>query len=389
MKRGFFGGTFNPPHLGHIRAAAAAAKQLGLEELYWIPAGIPPHKELPDGSADNAQRLEMSKLAAAEIPGAQVLDWEMNRPGRSYTADTVERLLAEKKDGELWMLCGTDMLETLPEWYRGEWLMQTLCVAVYPRHEGETAHLHDLAAAYGRDYGTKVEVIDMEPTDVSSTMLRTELAQGRGAALLSRSVYGYVLRNRLYGVRPEPEALWELAKEWYAPKRIPHVLGCRETAVKLAQRWGEDLLDAETAAILHDITKKTPVKEQLQFCEKCGIMTPNISEEYEATLHAFSGAAAAELEFGISDRVRDAIMWHTTGKADMTLLEKIIWLADYMEPTRKTEGLEEIRTLAYSDLDAALCLAMEKSIRYMEEAGFHLHPATGEALACLRKEIHS
>lgn len=388
MKRGFFGGTFNPPHLGHIRAAAAAAKQLGLDVLYWIPAGIPPHKVLPAGSADNAQRLEMARLTASEIPGAQVLDWEMTRPGRSYTADTVERFLSEGIDGELWILCGTDMFETLPDWYRGDWLMKTLCVAVYPRKEGETAHLRALAAAYSRDYGTKVAVIDLAPTDVSSTFLREELGKGKGAALLSRPVYGYILKNRLYGVRPEPEALWELALKWYQPKRIPHVLGCRETAVKLAVRWGEDVLDAETAAILHDITKKMPVKEQLQFCERCGIIIPNFSEAYEATFHAFSGAAAAAMEFGVSERIRDAIMWHTTGKADMTLLEKIIWLADYMEPTRKTEGLAEIRELAFTDLDAALRRAMENSINYMERAGFHLHPVTGEALAFLRKEIH-
>ena len=387
MKRGFFGGTFNPPHLGHIRAAEAAAKQLGLDQLYWIPAGIPPHKVLPAGSADNAQRLDMTKLAASEIPGAQVLDWEMNRPGRSYTADTVERFLSEKIDGELWMLCGTDMFETLPDWYRGDWLLRTLCVAVYPRKEGETAHLRELAAAYEREYGAKTAVIDVEPTDISSTELRAALGTGRGAALLSLPVYGYILKNRLYGVRPEPEALWELALPWYQPKRVPHVMGCRETAVELAKRWGEDVSDAETAAILHDITKKTPVKEQLQFCEKCGIIIPNFAEAYEPTFHAFSGAAAAVLEFGVSERIRDAIMWHTTGKADMTLLEKIIWLADYMEPTRKTEGLDEIRKLAYTDLDAALCRAMENSILYMKGAGFHLHPATGEALAFLRKEI--
>ena len=386
MKRGFFGGTFNPPHLGHIRAAAAAAKQLGLDRLYWIPAGIPPHKELPADSADNRQRWEMTLLAASEIPGAQVLDWEMTRPGRSYTADTVERFLAEEPEGELWLLCGTDMFETLPDWVRGDWLLKTVCVAVYPRRDGETERLQALAEAYERDYGAHTAVIDVEPLEVSSTYLREVLRSGGGTELLSDKVYDYVLQHRLYGACPDGDTLWRLAEPWYRPKRVPHVLGCRETAVKLAERWGEDVRDAETAAILHDITKKTPVTEQLQFCEKCGILIPNFSEEYEATLHAFSGAAAAQLEFGVSDRVRDAIMWHTTGKADMTLLEKIIWLADYLEPNRTTPGVEYVRELAFRDLDAALILAMEHSIRYMQGAGYHLHPATGEALAFLKKE---
>lgn len=386
MKRGFFGGTFNPPHLGHIRAAAAAAKQLGLDQLYWIPAGIPPHKQLPADSADNRQRWEMTLLAASEIPGAQVLDWEMTRPGRSYTADTVERFLTERADGELWLLCGTDMFDTLPDWVRGEWLLKTVCVAVYPRRDGEEAHLRELAAKYEREYGARTAVIDVEPLEVSSTYLRESLASGRGGELLSGKVYDYVLQHRLYGASPDGDTLWRLAQPWYKPKRVPHVLGCRETAVRLARRWGEDVLDAETAAILHDITKKMPVTEQLQFCEKCGIIIPNFAEEYEAMFHAFSGAAAAVLEFGVSDRVRDAIMWHTTGKAGMALLEKIIWLADYIEPNRTTPGVEEVRALAFENLDAALVLAMEHSIGYMTEAGYHLHPATGEALAFLKKE---
>ena len=385
MKRGFFGGTFNPPHLGHIRAAAAAAKQLELDRLYLIPAGIPPHKQLPADSADSRQRWEMTCLAASEIPGAETLDWEMTRPGRSYTADTVERFLSDGTEGELWLLCGTDMFETLPDWVRGDWLLKTVCVAVYPRKRGETAQLRALAAQYERDFGTKTAVIDVEATEVSSTELRASLASGKGAELLSAKVYDYVLRHRLYGASPDGDTLWRLAEPWYKPKRIPHVLGCRETAVKLARRWGADERDAETAAILHDITKKTPVTEQLQFCEKCGIIIPNFSEDYEATFHAFSGAAAAKLEFAVSDPVRDAIMWHTTGKADMTLLEKIIWLADYIEPNRTTPGVDEVRALAYEDLDAALVLAMEHSIRYMRSAGYPVHPATGEALASLKK----
>ena len=119
MKLGFFGGTFNPPHLGHVRAAEAAAKTLGLDVLYVIPAGIPPHKELPANSADPDQRLEMACLAFGEIPGVQVLDWELRRPGRSYTSDTVERLVKAHPGDELWLLCGTDMFETLPSWHKG------------------------------------------------------------------------------------------------------------------------------------------------------------------------------------------------------------------------------------------------------------------------------
>jgi nicotinate-nucleotide adenylyltransferase len=380
MRRGFLGGTFNPPHLGHVRAAAAAAKELALDVLYVIPAGIPPHKELPEGGATGPQRLEMTRLAFAGIPGLQVLDWELRRTGKSYTADTVEALRDLDPEGELWMLCGTDMFETLPEWRRGEWLMKTLHVAPYPRKAGEEARIDALTEEYRGEFGTPVRRVRMEPLEVSSTELRELLREGKGAGMLPLEVYRFILKNRLYGVRPQPDALWELAKPWYKESRIPHVLGCRETALRLARRWGADELDAENAAILHDITKKMPVDQQLQYCEKRGIINFSYRPEYEAALHAFSGAAAAALEFGVSPEVENAVRWHTTGRADMSLLEKIIWLADYIEPNRVTPGVEEIRSLAESDLDEALRRALESSLRHLEENGWTPHPATREAL---------
>ena len=380
------GGTFNPPHMGHVRAAAATAKELALDALYVIPAGIPPHKELPEGGGDGPQRLEMTRLAFAGIPGMEVLNWELKRKGKSYTADTVEELLAHDPEGELWILCGTDMFETLPDWHRGEWLMQTLRVAAYPRQAGEEGEIDALAEEYRRKYGTEIRRISVEPLEVSSTQLRELLQSGKGASLLPREVYRYILKHRLYGVRPEPEALWELAKPWYKESRLPHIQGCRDTAVSLAVRWGADKLDAENAAILHDITKKLSMKEQLHICKKRGTIIPCFEPKYEAMLHAFSGADAAALEFGISPEVESAIRWHTTGRADMSLLEKIIWLADYIEPNRRTPGVEEVREKAFDNLDDALTLALENSLRYLEEKGFAPHPATREALAFLRGE---
>lgn len=384
MRRGFLGGTFNPPHWGHVRAARAAAEQLGLEQLIIIPAGIPPHKTLPAGSADARQRLEMVRLAFGDIPGVRVLDWELVRPGRSYTCDTVAQLLDEDPEGELWLLCGTDMFETLPEWRRGDWLMQVLSVAAYPRKSGEENALRARAEDYRREYGTQVAVVDVPPLEISSTALREKLSRGEGSADVPESVYAFILKHRLYGVQPQPEALMDLARPWYKESRIPHVLGCRETAVELARRWGADVPEAERAAILHDITKKLPMEEQLHICEKRGTIIPNFRPEYEAMLHAFSGADAAALEFGVSAAVESAIRWHTTGRADMSLLEKIIWLADYIEPNRRTPGVDEVRMEAFRDLDKALEMALEHSLQYMEQMGFAPHPATREALAFLK-----
>lgn len=401
MKRGFLGGTFNPPHLGHVRAAEAAARQLGLDRLYFIPTGQPPHKTLPEDTATAAQRLEMTGLAAAQVPNAGVLDMEVRREGPSYSVITAKELLAEDPEGELWLLCGTDMFLSLDRWYQADWLLRNLCVAAYPRKAGELPDLEEKAEVLRRRWNTRVEIIRLEPMEVSSTMVRSALKQGRGSELLGDEIYAYILRSRLYGAAPEPEALWRLALPLQVKKRIPHVQGCRETAVRLAERWGADPLEAERAAILHDVTKGVSPEEQLRLCGECGII-PGIGipedgrsfspEEGEAfvrrygpVLHAFSGAAVAWERFGVSPAVRDAIMWHTTGRRNMTLLEKIIWLADCIEPNRTMPGVDKVRRKAEKDLDAALRMAMQASLDYVEKQGDKPHPATREALADLKK----
>ena len=263
--------------------------------------------------------------------------------------------------------------------------------------------LEEKAEVLRRRWNARVELIRLDPMEVSSTDVRSALKQGGGSALLGDEIYAYILRNRLYGVVPEPEALWRLAVPMLEEKRIPHVRGCREEAVKLALRWGADAEEAERAAILHDVTKKMPEEEQLRLCAAYGII-PGIGGEadpsradkerlspgdfarhYPAVLHAFSGAAAAWGLFGASSAVRDAIMWHTTGKRDMTLLEKIIWLADYIEPTRTMPGVKKVRRLAYEDLDGALRLAMKNSLDHMTERKKDPHPASLEALNDLKR----
>ncbi len=402
MKRGFFGGTFNPPHLGHVRAARAAAEQLGLDRVCFIPTGEPPHKTLPEDTATAQQRLEMTRMAAAMVPGACALDLEVRREGPSYSVITAQELLAQDPEGELWLLCGTDMFLSLDRWYRADWLLQNLCIAAYPRRAGELAALEEQAQVLRMNWNAKVEIIRLDPLEVSSTEVRAALKAGSGSELLGDEIYAYILRSRLYGVRPEPEALWRLALHLQVEKRVPHVQGCRETAVCLAKRWGADPAEAERAAILHDVTKGVSADEQLRLCREYGIIpgigisadaqayTPEEGEEfvrrYGAVLHAFSGAAEAWGVFGVSPAVRDAIMWHTTGRRDMTLLEKIIWLADYIEPTRTMPGVDKIRKKAEKDLDAALRTAMQASLDHVDQRGGKPHPATREALADLKKK---
>ena len=162
--------------------------------------------------------------------------------------------------------------------------------------------------------------------------------------------------------------------------RVNHVLGCAETAVRLAEIWGEDQRAAYRAGLLHDVTKALSGELQLELCRQYGVELDEFSRENPKTIHAITGAAVARQVFGESGAVVSAIESHTTGKRNMNTLEKIIYIADYMEPCRNFEGVEELRRLAVTDLDAALKMGLTMSIELLKVQGRTICPRSLEAL---------
>jgi len=162
-------------------------------------------------------------------------------------------------------------------------------------------------------------------------------------------------------------------------KRLRHTLGCAEEAARLARRWGADEREAKLAALLHDVTKCLDLEAQLKLCQKYAIIPDYVQKRVEKLLHAVTGAKVAEREFGACPRICGAVRWHTTGKADMNLLEKIIYMADYIEPGRSFEGVERLRTVAYEDLDGALLLGLNMAFIEMTGKNACIHPDSLEA----------
>ena len=396
MKLGIYGGTFNPPHLGHLTSARLALDALGLDQLRFVPAATPPHKALPPDAPAPEERLAMVELAADGLllpDRVGVSDMEFARPGKSYTADTLEQLHARHPGAELWLLMGTDMFLTLHTWREPDVITRLAGVCTFARASTDSVEeLNAQAERLKRDFGAKTRVLQLpQIVDVSSTRLRELLAEGRGQEYLPPAVYGYIIRRGLYGVHwdlrrlPDPE-LRACSYSMIKAKRIAHVQGTEGEAARLARRWGADEAHARRAAILHDCTKYLGMGEQLQLCAKYGIVLDELEQQAVKLLHSKTGACVARDVYGVSDDIYDAIFWHTTGKADMTLLEKILYIADYMEPTRDFPGVERLRALAYQDLDAAVCLGCEMSIQEMKERGLPVHPNTVRARDWLRSE---
>ncbi len=395
MKIGVYGGTFNPPHLGHVTAARAVSELLKLDKLLFIPAGLPPHKPLPEGTPSPEQRLEMTRLAAEQTglgDRVETLDLEILRGGRSYTSETLELLRQQYPDDELWLLMGTDMFLTIQTWHDPARIFELAGIAAFGRTEEDTEELF----AVQRDYlyrtypNARIFTLTIPGViDVSSTELRQALGEGKGGTLLPPAVYGYILRHGLYGTHADLKhlplsQLRPVALSYLKYKRIPHVLGTEQEAIRLAERYGADVEKARVAALLHDCTKKLNMDEQLALCGQYGIELDELEQKALKLLHAKTGAAIARDVFGVDEEIYKAIWWHTTGHANMTLLEKIIYLADYIEPSRNFPGVDKLRKMCYEDLNAGLLLGLEMSIEEMTEMGNPVHHATIEARDALK-----
>ena len=387
-KIGIFGGSFNPPHLGHIRAAEAAAGELGLSRVLLVPAFEVPHKQLPTCGATPEQRLAMVKLAAQGHESLEVSDIELEMKGQGYTYETLLALEQRCPQAEFTLLLGSDQMRILGQWQNADEILKKARLAVLSRGGRQEQALIAETAAELTKRGARISVVQNPVTEISSTQLRRLLAFGCADAFLPPAVASYIREKGLYDTCAHwknlpMEQLEPIVVRLLNPNRVRHVLGCRDTCVALARRWGADERDAARAGLLHDITKALDGPLQLTLCSAYGKMLDDFSRKYPKTLHALTGSLVAQRIFGENEAVVSAIESHTTGKANMNLLETIIYVADYMEPNRDFPGVERLRELAFSDIRAALKLGLEMTLEHLAEQGGEVSPASREALAYL------
>ena len=401
MKIGIYGGSFNPPHLGHLAAAESAAKYLQLDKLILIPAGIPPHKALSADEPGKTHRLAMTRLMGEQAAldtgvEVEVSAMEVEREGKSYTADTVRALHEQYPDAELWLLMGTDMFLSFQNWYKPEEILRYAGLCAFGRTEkdGEALFAPQRAFLGEKFPGSRIVTMTLPNlVDVSSTALRARIPKGETKGLLAPAVLGYILREHLYGTnldlkRLTLEELRPIALSYLKAKRIPHVLGTEQTAKALAEKYGADVEKARFAALLHDATKRLSMAEQLALCERYHIALDELEQHALKLLHAKTGAALARDVYGADDEIYNAILWHTTGKPNMTVLEKVLYLADYIEPNRDFDGVEDLRKVVWEDLDRGLAMGLAMTVEEMKERGNPVHYNTLEALEYLRGHNH-
>ena len=389
MRLGIFGGTFSPPHKGHTEAAAAFCREMKLDKLLIIPTFIPPHKETFDDTTPE-DRLKMCEIAFSAIDIAEVSDLEIRRGGKSYTYLTLEEL--SSPDCELFFLCGTDMILTFDLWKRYEYIF-SLATICYARRENEIENNKKIEEKIGqyRELGAKIVEIKHKVTEISSSEIRDSLAEF-AEDYLSYGVSSYIYENGLYGVAFSKKEITELrgaVANRLSEKRFAHTLGVEEAAAEIAKTVAPELLPkARVAALLHDITKETSSRALI---EKYGIVLSNDDIASPETLHALTAVPYIKEHFSqfADEDIISAIKVHTTGAPDMTLLAKIIFVADYIEAGRQYDSSKRLRewllsrlSLAKSKeeargaLDEAVILSIDYTLSHLEASGKLVHGMT-------------
>lgn len=388
---GIYGGAFNPPHTGHIAAAKYACRCLQLDKLLVIPSHSSPHKKLPENSPTPTQRMQMLQIAFAGEEKIVVSDLELQREGISYTYQTVEQLKQRYPESQLILFMGTDMFLSFDHWRNPDRILQNAALAVFYRGQpGEQQKIGEKKSFF-EEQGAKIYTVENPVTQISSTDLRRMLVFECAAPFLNPGVGDYIRQKGLYADTCSCrgltlEQLEQRVVQLLDPRRVNHVLGCRHTAGELARLYGADPADAQRAALLHDITKALDGPLQLTLCREYGIKLDEFSVNNPKTLHALTGSLVAQRIFGENPAVVAAIRSHTTGKADMNTLEKIIYVADYMEPNRDFPGVEQLRRLAYEDLDQALMLGLQMTLELLKEQNREISPESAQALLWLENQ---
>jgi nicotinate-nucleotide adenylyltransferase len=194
---GIFGGTFDPPHLGHLILAAEARAQLGLERLLWVLTPDPPHKQ-GQSIAPLTERLRMVQLAITDNAEFELSSVEMNRPGPQYAQDTVSLLSTEYPGVELVYLMGGDSLRTLPTWHRPADFISACHLIGVMRRPGDTVELAALEKSLP-GLSAKVRFVEAPLLDIAAHEIRARIAEGRPFRyFLPEKVYEYIEENRLY-----------------------------------------------------------------------------------------------------------------------------------------------------------------------------------------------
>lgn len=350
-KIGIFGGTFNPVHNEHISLIYKAIEELNLDRLFIIPTFISPHKKGDIAPAED--RFNMLKLAFLSEEKIEVSDFEIKNGGESFTYITVEHFKKIYPDAEIFLIIGADMLNDFRRWKYPERILHVCSLCAFLREDYKI--LNDAHEYFLENFNKDFTLLNYIGKKVSSTRIRVYNALNLNIdGMTDEKVIKYIKDNNLY----KGNKYFEYARSVLPEKRLRHTA---EVVIKASSKIRELSLDSEkvyTACVLHDIAKYQKVEDYPDFKLPVGVPEP--------VVHAFLGAYIAENVLGIKDsEIIGAIRYHTSGKANMSTLGKLLFTADMIDETRNYEGVERLREYFTESLEKGFIECLKEEMLHL------------------------
>lgn len=359
-----FGGAFNPVHNEHVNMIKHLLTRKEVEKVVILPSNNPPHKDCPTSFE---QRKDMLKLALNGVQNIEICDYEARNQDKHYTCETLPVL--KKMYGDIAFVIGGDSLEAFDRWKNPQDIIKICPLYVFSRGQGEK---FAKALEFWRSKGAKITVCDYNPCDISSTLIRYNIMLGNFENI-DDNVKDYIISKELYnGYKPMLEKLNNVL----ISKTYSHALRTTSYALMLNYKLGLglDYDKVFLAAILHDCAKNMSAIEY-------GML--NIPEDSIGTPveHQFLGVEVAKQQYGIvDDEILQAIKYHTTGKPNMSALQKLIFCSDMLEPARDFDGVQELRNIISESLDEGYKACALHQYEYLKSKGGDIYPLTTEAV---------
>ena len=381
-KIGVFLSTFNPIHNGHMFVANKLKCEYDLDKIFLVPLNIIPNKfeELPSIKL----RSEMCKLTCEDYHNIMVYNTQHDID-LSCVFNILQEIKSRFCNDDLCLIVEPDLFLSFDLWNKYEEIFDVAFVVsiAFSKYD------YELMKNKAEKIEKKVIIKMFERHYISSEFIRIKYAQGlKCFDYLDGKVEQYILKNNIYvGNDCLFKECFNASQNRLSSKRFNHCQMVAKAAKELAILYNEDEQKAEIAGILHDIVKEKSKEYLLYIMEECGVNLSEIEKNTPQIWHSIVGALYCEKYLGIEDKqIINSIKYHTTASRDMTVFEKIIYMADCISDDRKHEDVNIERELVKEDLDKALLFQLKKCITLLCEREVLIHPKTFECYNQLCQE---